>query len=270
MSTRERGKTTLNLYVPVVFNSTIAALSPLPVGGLTITFNGMSAWPKAILFDFDGVIVNSEPIHFRAFADVLREEGIEISETEYYQELIGFDDKGAIVHLFQKRGRGLDANTFARLLIEKSEATMSLIRKADYTALPGALAFVREMHQKYPLAICSGALRAEIEAMLVGVGLRDCFRVIVAAEDVAIGKPDPSGYLLTTRLLAEQTNIPLTPQDCLIVEDAPTVIANVRKVGFKVIGVATSYPLEKLAHANYPVASLEPAIVKKAIPELLI
>ena len=146
---------------------------------------------------------------------------------------------------------------------------MHLIRKADYAALPGAQQFIRTLHQKFPLAICSGALRAEIEAMLTGIGLRDCFGIIVAAEDVTIGKPDPSGYLLTTRLLADQMKRPLQPSDCLIVEDAPSVIANVRQVGFKVLGIATSYPLEKLAHANYAVASLEPAAIKNAVPGLL-
>src|SRR5688500_2550049 len=71
-----------------------------------------SSWPAAVLFDFDGVIFNSEPLHFWSFHEVLRSEKIEISEAEYYQELIGFDDKGAFKHIFQKHGRELDPKTF--------------------------------------------------------------------------------------------------------------------------------------------------------------
>lgn len=228
----------------------------------------MSAWPAAVLFDFDGVIVNSEPLHFHAFHEVLAEEHIPLSEQEYYQELIGFDDKGAFKHIFAKHQRPLDPRTFLRVMTRKSEAMMELIQARKYHALPGAEEFIRGLWRNYPLAICSGALREEIEAMLEGVHLRDCFKVIVAAEDVTVGKPDPQGYLMTAKLLGEKARAPLTPGDCLIVEDAPTVIRAVRAVGFKVLGVATSYSLEKLAEAHYAVKTLQPDEVKAAIPTL--
>jgi HAD superfamily hydrolase (TIGR01509 family) len=228
----------------------------------------MPTWPCAILFDFDGVIVNSEPLHFHAFHEVLREEHIELTEEEYYRELIGFDDKGAFRHVFETHQRPLDPKTFLRVMTRKSEAMMELIQGRKYHALPGVEEFVRGLWRQYPLAICSGALREEIEAMLEGINLRDCFKVIVAAEDVTVGKPDPQGYLLTTRLLAEKTRTTLVPADCLIIEDAPTVIRSVRAAGFKVLGVATSYPLEKLSDANYAVKSLESEMIRQAIPEL--
>src|SRR5438067_11559317 len=226
------------------------------------------AWPGAVLFDFDGVIVNSEQLHFWAFHEVLRDEHIDLTEAEYYRELIGFDDKGAFKHVFAQHGRELDPKTFLRVMTRKSEAMMELIQARRYSALPGVEEFVRGLWRNYPLAICSGALREEIEAMLEGVNLRDCFRVIVAAEDVTVGKPDPQGYLLTTQLLAEKAKAPLTPSDCLIVEDAPTVIRSVRAAGFRVLGVASSYPLEKLGEANYAVNSLRPDEVNRVIPEL--
>jgi beta-phosphoglucomutase len=228
----------------------------------------MSDWPRAVLFDFDGVIVNSEPLHFQAFQEVLLEEKIEITEQEYYRELIGFDDKGAFRHVFKTRKRDLDPKTFLRVLTRKSEATMELIQGRRYTALPGVEEFVRGLWRNYPLAICSGALREEIEAMLEGVNLRDCFKVIVAAEDVTVGKPDPQGYLMTVKLLAEKAKIPLAPADCLIVEDAPAVIRSVKAVGFRTLAVATSYPIEKLSDANYAVKSLHADVVKTLIPEL--
>jgi HAD superfamily hydrolase (TIGR01509 family) len=227
-------------------------------------------WPRAVLFDFDGVIVNSEPLHFHAFHEVLAEEDIELSEAEYYDELIGFDDKGAFRHIFARHNRPLGPRTFLRVMTRKSETMMELIQKRKYHALPGVEQFVRGLWRNYPLAICSGALREEIEAMLEGINLRDCFRVIVAAEDVTVGKPDPQGYLMTTQLLAEKSHTAISPGDCLIVEDAPTVIRSVRAAGFRALGVATSYPLEKLGDAHYAVKSLEPSVVKQAIPKLKI
>src|SRR5687767_3920935 len=218
----------------------------------------MSLWPRAILFDFDGVVVNSEPLHFFAFQETLREEKIDLTEQEYYQELIGFDDKGAFKHIFQKHGRTLDPKTFLRVMTHKKEHMMRQIESRKYEALPGVEAFVRSLWRNYPLGICSGALSEEIEAMLLGVNLRDCFSVIVSAEDVTVGKPDPQGYLLTTKLLSEKVKKGLEPADCLVIEDAPSVVRSVRTVGFPTLAVTTSHVAEKFAEANWVVKSLDP------------
>jgi len=228
----------------------------------------MRDWPAAVLFDFDGVLVNSEPLHFQAFREVLAAERIELGEDEYYRELIGFDDKGAFRHLYQKRNLELSPKTFLSLMARKSAVMMDLIYRKQFSALPGVEEFVRALWRQHPLAICSGALREEIEAMLEGIALRDCFSVITAAEDVTVGKPDPSGYLMTTKLISQKAGRVLQPKDCLIVEDAPTVIRSVRAVGFPVLAVATSYSLDKLADANWAVKSLELNEVRKAVPEL--
>jgi beta-phosphoglucomutase len=230
----------------------------------------MHHWPRAILFDFDGVIVNSEPLHFRAFQEVLKREHIELSEQEYYEELIGFDDKNAIRHVFAKHHIPLAPGTFLRVMTKKTEGMMDLIRTAPPHALSGVEEFVRGLWRNYPLAVCSGAVREEIEAMLEGVSLRDCFGTIVAAEDVTKGKPDPEGYLLTTRLMSEKMKLdkPLRPSDCLIVEDAPAVIRSVKKEGFPVLAVATSYPPASLGEADWVVESLRPDEVRAKIPQL--
>lgn len=228
----------------------------------------MSRWPRAVLFDFDGVIVNSEPLHFYAFHEVLKTERIEISEDEYYREIIGFDDRGAFRKIFERRNRPLEPKILLALMARKSGIMMDLIQDRRFTALPGVEEFVRSLWRTRPLAICSGALREEIEAMLEGVSLRDCFQVIVAAEDVAVGKPDPSGYLLTLKLLSEKTKKTLAPADCLVVEDAPTVIRSVKSVGFPTLGVATSYPLMKLCDADWAVKTLRPEEVLAEVPRL--
>jgi HAD superfamily hydrolase (TIGR01509 family) len=230
----------------------------------------MSQWPLALLFDFDGVIVNSEPLHLAAFQHVLAAEQIALTEEEYYRELVGFDDKGAFKHIFQSRGKELEPATLERMMTRKSEAMMAVIRQRRYEALPGVEELIRGLSRHYPLAICSGALRAEIEGMLDGLELRGCFPIIVAAEDVTVGKPDPQGYLMAAKLVGERVGKKIEPKDCLIIEDAPAVIRSVRATGFQVLAVATSYPIEKLSEANYAVNRLDSNEVARQIPQLKI
>jgi len=244
------------------------AANRLLSGNRTDTLRRMTNWPLAVLFDFDGVIVNSEPLHFYAFHTVLAAEKIELSEQEYYHELIGFDDRGAFRHLFEKRKMTVEPKDLSRLMTRKSEVVMQLIRDRKYHALPGVEELVRGLWRHYPLAICSGALREEIEAMLEGVALRDCFVAIVAAEDVAVGKPDPAGYLMCMEQVSLKTKLALKPADCLVIEDAPSVIRTTKAVGFPTLGVASSHDIEKLAEAKWRVKTLHPAEVLREIPKL--
>ena len=233
----------------------------------------MSRWPRAVLFDFDGVIVNSEPIHFRTFRNVLRAEKIELSEREYYEQMIGFDDRGAFRQAFESRGMKVEAKDLLRLVASKGAAMMEVIRREGIQPLPGVDEFVRGLWWNYPLAICSGGRLEEIEATLEGISLRDCFAAITSAEHVTRGKPDPEGYLLTAERLSQRgKGVPLKPTDCLVIEDAPKVIRSCKDAGFPVLGVATSYFPDKLseAGADWVVNSLNGGEVKKAIPELKI
>jgi len=222
---------------------------------------------SAIIFDFDGVIVHSEPLHLRAFQNSLAPEGINLSDAEYYAEMIGFDDRGAFRHILAKHGKPTDPPGLLRLMARKAQMVRKLIDGREYAPLPGVAELVRGLWRNYPLGICSGALREEIEAMLEGISLRDCFGVIVAAEDVTAGKPDPEGYILCARLISQKIDKPLQPADCLVVEDAPSVIRSVRAAGFATLGVATSHPIEKLA-ADWSVKTLDPAEVAGQLPKL--
>ena len=230
----------------------------------------MPTWPRAVLFDFDGVLVNSEPLHFYAFSEVLKSEHVELTEAESYRDLIGFDDRGAFRHVFQKRNRPLEPRVLLSLMARKSQVMMDLIRRRQFHALPGVEEFVRTLWRRGPLAICSGGLREEIETMLEGIALRDCFSAIVAAEDVEVGKPDPSGYVLAARLLSDKLKLPrpLKPADCLVIEDAPTVIRSVKAAGFPTLAVASSYPEIKLTDADWVVRSLRPDEVARELPAL--
>ena len=226
-------------------------------------------WPAAVLFDFDGVIVDSEPIHFAAFQKVAAEEQIELTEQAYYRDLIGFDDRGGFGFLFEQHGKPLDTKNLARVMARKALVVREMLEAGDYQAMPGADRFVRTLARSRPLAICSGALRPEIESMLAGIKLSSCFRLIVSAEDVTRGKPDPEGYKLTLAKLSEAIERPLNPEDCLIVEDAPNVIRAVRAVGFPVLGVATSHSFEAIQEADYAVHSLKVDDLRRVLPELV-
>ena len=146
-----------------------------------------------MLFDFDGVIVNSEPLHFYAFHKVLEAEGIELSEEEYYRELIGFDDRGAFRHLFEKRKMTVEPERSVAADDPQKRSGDGADRGEKYHALPGVEEFVRGIVAALSAGDLFGALREEIEAMLEGVALRDCFIAIVAAEDVTVGKARPAG-----------------------------------------------------------------------------
>jgi len=226
---------------------------------------------RAVLFDFDGVLVNSEPLHFMAFKTAADSLGIGLSEAEYYDELLGYDDRGAWKKLLVSREIEASSAILLELLAFKSRVMRELIQSGKFAATPGASELVRTLWRHYPLAICSGAAREEIEGMLENIGLRDCFRVITAAEDVAIGKPDPSGYMQTAAELSRLSGKIILPSHCLIVEDSPRVVKSVKKVGFRVLGVAGSVAADALttAGADAVVSDLSPASVKKAMPNLV-
>lgn len=229
----------------------------------------MPATIRAILFDFDGVLVNSEMIHFLAFEKAGRDAGMVITQEQYFSEAIGFDDRGVWKQLAKAHNLSLDPATLLQLMAYKAQVLKDLIQQKTYSALPGVEALVRGLWRNYPLAIVSGALREEIELMCDGIGLRDCFRVIVAAEDVSKGKPDPEGYLQACEELSRIHGKTIKPANALIFEDAPRVIERARKIGFQTVGVPTSYGHDDLK-ADYATRSMQIDDVKKAVPSLKI
>lgn len=227
----------------------------------------MAAQIRAILFDFDGVLVNSEMLHLRAFQRAGKDAGIEVTEDEYFRDVIGFDDRGGWRQLARSRGIELDNKTLLALLAYKAQVTRDLIAERSYSALPGVEGLVRSLWRHYPLAIVSGALREEIEAMLDGIGLRDCFRVIVAAEDVAKGKPDPEGYLSAASELGRLAGKSIRPANALVFEDAPRVIEQAKRAGFQTVGVPTHHGHEELK-ADYATRSMTLDDVRAAVKGL--
>lgn len=213
----------------------------------------------AIIFDFDGVVVDSEPIHLAGFSEVLRTVGVELTEEAYYSRYLGFDDHDCFVAAMNDYGKAYTEDQIEQMIASKTRAVQQRMAET-IQPLPGAVSLIREAQQAgVPLAICSGALREEVELASQTVGVRDCFHLIVAARDVEEGKPHPEGYLKAARQLSEALGREIHPSACGVCEDSPAGISAAKAAGMKVVAITNSYPPEQLAEADRIVRSLEEA-----------
>jgi len=210
----------------------------------------------ALVFDFDGVVIDSEPVHLRCFQQILAGEGIALADRDYWEKYLGFDDHDCFAAAAAAAGRKLAEPRIAELTAAKSR----LIRRAfaeDVQPLPGAVELIRSAADAgVPVAVCSGALRDEIALAARTVGVADCFGAVVAAEDVRRGKPDPEGYALALRRLGEATGTAVRAARSLAVEDSPAGIDAARAAGMNALAVTNSYPADRLARAGRVVACL--------------
>jgi beta-phosphoglucomutase len=212
---------------------------------------------RAVIFDFNGIIVDDEPIHFRLFQKVLGEEGIVLTEEAYYARYLGFDDRGAFTAGFRENGRPLDDTNLHRLIDRKAAYYQDAIRE-QVAIFPGVKDLVASLGGILPLGVASGALRQEIETILQTAGLLDHFDVIVSAEDVTRGKPEPEIFLKALAAFnAPQKNSPIGPADCVVIEDSKEGVRGARRAGMKCLAVTNSHPAELLGEANAVVSSLE-------------
>ena len=210
----------------------------------------------ALIFDFDGVVVDSEPVHLAAFQEVLSLEGITMSRDNYYQKYLGFDDYDCFKAVAVDNERAFTDAKIRELTEAKTQLVLEAFR-TSVRALPGAVELIRQAADDgLPMAICSGALRKEIELASETVGVRDCFQIIVAAEDVHKGKPDPEGYRLALMQLSRYAPDGPEPSRTVVVEDSPAGIEAAGALGMKVLAVSTSYPPSELTAADRVVASL--------------
>ena len=217
----------------------------------------------AVLFDFNGVLVDDEDVHFEAFRRVLAVPGVTIAH-DVYRRYLGYDDRGTIVALLAHYGRraDVDEDDLARLVARKQASYAELAGEHPRLGF-GARALVRALRDAgVPLAIVSGARRAEIDAVLDGSELGGCFTAVVAAEDVARGKPDPEGYRLALARLEAAAGARLAG---VAIEDAPAGLQAARAAGLRCIGLATTCPAAELAGADEIVASLAALDVRRLV-----
>ena len=212
---------------------------------------------RAVIFDFNGIIVDDEPIHFRLFQKVLGEEGIVLTEEAYYARYLGFDDRGAFSAGFRENGRPLDDSKLHRLIERKAAYYQDAIRE-QVVIFPGVKNLVASLDGILPLAVASGALRQEIGTILQTAGLLDHFDAIVSAEDVTRGKPEPEIFLKALAALnAPQKNSPIESADCVVIEDSKEGVRGARRAGMKCLAVTNSHPADLLGEADVVVESLE-------------
>ena len=206
---------------------------------------------SAVLFDFDGVIVDSERLHWQAFNVVLKPLGRTISWEEYIDVFIGFDDRDAFRHALPS----VNAGELNELIVKKAVAFQELLESDGAAALPGSVELVRHLSGKLPIAICSGALKEDIFPIIKNLGIADAFDTIVTAEDTPMSKPDPAPYRLTKERLGIS--------DGLVIEDTPAGIASAKGASLKVLAVTNSYDASFLSNADAIVDTLEGLTIEK-------
>jgi beta-phosphoglucomutase len=205
--------------------------------------------PRAILFDFDGTIVLSEPLHFRAFAEVLGRRGITLSEPRYAERYLGLTDRECVARMIEDLSLREPGDVAGRLLAEKAEAMKTEISRG-VPLCPGVETFVAAARERGALAVVSCGLRGEIRDVLARTGLDGFFSVVVSAEDVRAGKPDPEGYRLGWHRLRSAGLRDLTPAECLVVEDSPRGIDAALAAEMRVIALPHTCTAEELAAAD--------------------
>lgn len=209
---------------------------------------------KAIIFDFDGVLADTEPLHFRMFRRILQDEGLPLSERDYYQKYVGFDDKGCFHAVLSEHGRPAPPEAI-QLLVERKAALMREHLTTAPVIYPGVAEFVKNVAGRYRRAIVSGALRHEIELILTTAGMRDDFEHITAAEDVRDGKPKPDGYLHALHALNRRA--PLLASECLVIEDTLFGIHAAHAAGMRCLALSTTYPPDQLGIADAVTTALK-------------
>ena len=214
--------------------------------------------PRALIFDFDGVIADSEPIHFTMLQRVLGEIGLFLSKDEYYASYLGYDDKGCFKAALAAQGRPSTPTDVADLVARKARMFLADLRE-HLVIYPGVREFVHDAASHYRLAVASGALRDEIDFVLEQAGLKKQFEHITSAEDVVYGKPDPEPFLHALASLnraAASGSTTITPEDCAVIEDSIPGIRAARAAGMRVVAVANTHPQGDLTEADVVIASL--------------
>jgi len=208
----------------------------------------------AIFFDFNGVLVDDEHLHLAGFNAVLAPLGVTLSEADYEARYIGFDDRGAFTAALRDHGLDASADHVASLIATKAR-WYAARAPTELRVFAGAAALVTACAARAPVAIVSGALRAEIDLALALLGVTEAVSLIVAAEDVDACKPDPAGYLAACAALKAR-GVVLRPERVVVIEDTPAGVVAARAAGLRVVGVAQSVSEEALreagAHATWP------------------
>ena len=203
----------------------------------------------AVVFDFDGVLADSEPLHMRALQEVLAALRVTLTRDEYYSRYLGFSDEAVFRVLADTYEWDLTPEQIASLIEEKSAIFDAMLAESD-VLYPAAAACIERLVTEFPLGIASGALRHEILAILARHDLAGHFRFIVAAGDTPASKPAPDPY----RRAAALHGIP--PEACIAIEDSRWGIESAKTAGLTCVGITNTYPAAELEAADTVIGSL--------------
>lgn len=210
---------------------------------------------RALIFDLDGVITDTEPVHMEAWLDVLEPLGLSFGEEEYRAHYLGLNDRDFLGALGRIHGHHFSETDKANFTEQKSLATLESLGR-EIPLLPGVQGFVEDAAKHHLLAICSGATRGEIEFILRRLRWDSWFSPVIASDSVRRGKPDPEGYIRAFEGLAERSSHPLFPGEVIAIEDSPKGIQAAKAAGLCCLAVGSGYSPEELAKADWIAASL--------------
>ena len=212
---------------------------------------------QAIFFDFNGVIIDDEPLQMQAYKEILRGHDIDLSEADYYSAL-GLDDKGFVRHAFQRAEKTLTDDVLKIVLAQKGVRHRKLIED-ELPLFRGVVTFLKATARQYPLGIVSMATLNEIEYALDRAQLLSLFSVVVSSADVSVCKPAPDCYRVGFEKLNGQRRtarlLPLLPCECLVIEDSPPGIAAGRSAGMRTMGITNTVTETELREAGAEVVT---------------
>ncbi|MDD5459233.1 MAG: HAD family phosphatase [Phycisphaerae bacterium] len=212
---------------------------------------------KAVIFDFDGVITDSEIIHFRTFNMVLKPFGAVLSRKEYYANYLGLSDADLIKQLIAEGRLDIDNAKIEELCQKKNKAFEKLL-KEDGNLIDGVRDFLARLKENNILmAICSGALLSEIMLVLEDSRIEGFFESVVSADQVKKGKPHPEGFLLALKRVNKKHNLNIQPKDCVVVEDSRWGLQAANTAGMHSLAITNSYEAKELKIADKIVDHLD-------------
>lgn len=207
---------------------------------------------QAILFDFNGVIIDDERVQMKAYQDVFSEKGIELTEKAYF-ECLGMSDPVFVKTIFENNGKTPTAEDISSATSEKTRKWKAAV-DVSIPLFDGIEDFIRRMRNHFTIGVVSMACREEIDHILNATGLAECFDTVVSSEDVTTTKPDPACYRegfkrIDIAGVANGKNA-ITRRQCVVIEDSPAGVISAKRARLKALGVTNTVDRGQLHEAG--------------------